>query len=162
MPLLIGTEIDVANFKNDGFNLNSQAFIYPQNINIKGKLLVKSPRYDNMKIGMQYRTSAYLGSWYTDEAFEVYLMQGASSTALTSQSLFLGQGKNEALALKTATAQIPANTYFAFRVIHIFRHTHVWCEKKSWGRRKWHNDRSDTYELINKALDFDILNFELY
>ena len=36
MPLLIGTEIDVANFKNDGFNLNSQAFIYPQNINIKG------------------------------------------------------------------------------------------------------------------------------
>lgn len=129
MALLIGTELDVANFKNDGFNLNSQAFIYPQNINIKGKLLVKSPRYDNMKIGMQYKTSAYLGSWYTDEAFEVYLMQGASSTALTSQSLFLGQGKNEALALKTATAQIPANTYFAFRVIHIFRHTHVWCEK---------------------------------
>lgn len=88
MTLLISTELDVANFKNDGFYLNSQAFIYPQNINIKGKLLVKSPRYDNMKIGEQYKTSAYLGSMYTDEAFEVYLMQGASSTALTSQSLF--------------------------------------------------------------------------
>lgn len=93
MALLISTELDVANFKNDGFNLNSQAFIYPQNISIKGNMLVKSPRYDNMKIGKQYNTSAYLGSWYTDEAFEVYLMQGASSTALTSQKLFFRTGQ---------------------------------------------------------------------